>query len=47
MREEIDGVVFECEADISAKEAAAYVARAKEQHPKVCRVEAHIDGDDV
>ena len=26
MREEIDGVVFECEADISAKEAAAYVA---------------------
>ena len=47
MREEIDGVVFECEADISAKEAAAYVARAKEQHPEVCRVEARVDGDDV
>lgn len=47
MHTEIDGVVFDCETEINEKEAAAYVKRAKEQHPEVCRVEAHVDGDDV
>lgn len=47
MQENIDGVIFECDTELAAEEASAYVARAKEQHPQVCRVEAHTDGDDI
>ena len=47
MKETINGVVFECDQTIDAKEATAYVERAKELYPKVSRVKATIYGDDI
>ena len=47
MKQTIEGVVFQCDEELSEKEATVYVKRAKEQHPQVCRVEAKLDGEDV
>ncbi len=47
MKTTIDGVEFECTQEIDAKEAASYVARAKEQYPQLSRIEAQLDGDEV